>query len=83
MLAGGMALATSLAAQAAPTYQVTGTLRVDGGSTVRSWSCEAGTLNARVTGAEGSTLSIAQVAEAVRSLELDVPTGTSTATTTR
>jgi polyisoprenoid-binding protein YceI len=75
MLTGGMAVATSLAAQAAPTFQVTGTLRVDGGSTVRSWSCEAGTLNARVTGAEGATLSLAQVAQAVRSVQLDVPTG--------
>ncbi len=67
-------MATSVAAQAAPTYQVTGSLRVDGGSTVRSWSCEAGTLNARVTGAEGATLSLAEVAQAVRAVQLDVPT---------
>jgi polyisoprenoid-binding protein YceI len=73
-LATGLAVASSLAAQAAPSYQVAGTLRVDGGSTVRSWSCEAGTLNAQVTGAAGATLALSEVAQAVQAVQLVVPT---------
>jgi polyisoprenoid-binding protein YceI len=74
LLATGLAVASSLAAQAAPSYQVTGTLRVDGGSTVRSWSCEAQGLNAQVTGTPQAALSLAQVAGAVQSVQLVVPT---------
>ena len=74
LLATGLAVASSLAAQAAPSYQVAGTLRVDGGSTVRSWSCEAGTLNAQVTGAAGATLALSEVARAVQAVQLVVPT---------
>jgi polyisoprenoid-binding protein YceI len=66
-------LPTSASAQAGSPFQVSGSLRVDGGSTVRSWSCDAKTLQARVTSAPGATLQIAQLGNAVRTVELDVP----------
>jgi polyisoprenoid-binding protein YceI len=66
-------LPAAVSAQAGPSFQVSGTLRVDGGSTVRSWSCEAKTLQARVTSAPGATLQIGTLGDAVRAVELDVP----------
>lgn len=74
LLVGGLFAAASLSAQDAPRHEVTGTLRVDGGSTVRSWSCDATSLEARVTGNPGAPLTLADVAGAVRTVELDIPT---------
>jgi polyisoprenoid-binding protein YceI len=71
---GLAASASLLSAQGTPAYDVSGSLRVDGGSTVRSWSCEAGQISARVAGAAGSTLTLADVAGAVQSVQFDVPT---------
>jgi polyisoprenoid-binding protein YceI len=66
-------LPTALFAQTGSPFQVSGSLRVDGGSTVRAWSCEAQTLQTRVTSAAGATLQISSLASAVRTVELDVP----------
>ncbi|CAN5690223.1 YceI family protein [soil metagenome] len=74
ILAAGLSFAPPpAAAQAAPGYTVTGTLRVDGGSTVRSWSCEATTMSARMTGTPGSSLALGQLANAVSALQFEVP----------
>jgi polyisoprenoid-binding protein YceI len=62
-------------AQSGATYQVTGNLRVDGGSTVRSWSCEATTLNAQVAAAPGASLALNGLEGAVQSLRLEIPSG--------
>lgn len=64
-----------LAAQdGAAAFAVTGTLRVDGGSTVRSWSCEASTLDVRIDANPGASLTSEGVAAAVRALQVAVPT---------
>jgi len=76
LLAAGLSVAPQpAAAQAAPGYTVSGTLRVDGGSTVRSWSCDAQSMTARITGAPGTSLALGQLAGAVSSLQFEVPTG--------
>jgi len=76
LLAAGLAVAPPPAlAQSGVSYQVTGDLRVDGGSTVRSWSCEATTVNAQVAGAPGASLALTGLAGAVQSLRLEIPSG--------
>jgi polyisoprenoid-binding protein YceI len=57
----------------AQNYAVTGQLRVDGGSTVRSWSCEAKTVTTRITPRPGEGSFLQRLGQAVQSLELDVP----------
>jgi len=76
LLAAGLAWAPAPAlAQSGTSYQVTGNLRVDGGSTVRSWSCEATSLDAQVAGAPGASLALRGLDGAVQSLRLEIPSG--------
>lgn len=70
-----VAVPTPAMGQTGASYQVTGDLRVDGGSTVRSWSCEATTLNAQITGAPGASLALNGLEGAVQSLRLEIPSG--------
>lgn len=57
----------------AQNFNVTGQLRVDGGSTVRSWSCEAKTVTTRITPRPGEGSFLQRLGQAVQALELDVP----------
>lgn len=55
-------------------FQVTGQLRVDGGSTVRSWSCEATTIHTRMTARPGEGTFMDRLGDAVQALSLEIPT---------
>jgi polyisoprenoid-binding protein YceI len=57
----------------AQNFAVTGQLRVDGGSTVRSWSCEAKTVTTRITPRPGEGNFLERLGQAVQALDLDVP----------
>jgi hypothetical protein len=58
----------------AGTPQVTGKLWIEGGSTVRSWDCEAKELQVRVTAREGLTaLAIEGLGEVVTAMQVQIP----------
>lgn len=60
-------------AQATGDAVVTGRLWIEGGSTVRSWDCEAGALEVTLTAVNGSDLALDGLGDAVSGLDVRVP----------
>ena len=70
----GTVMLTASSAVAPITFQPESKLWVDGTSTVRSYTCRAGTLDGSVTAAGGdATLAIAELQKAVRTVDVSVP----------
>ncbi len=72
--AGFLALAPAESAAQDPGLQVSGKLWIEGGSTVRSWDCEAKEIQVRATTREGlEALGIEGLADAVTAMQVQIP----------
>ncbi len=72
-LATGALQPPGAAAQGPPEMDITGTLWVEGGSTVRSWDCQAGEVQAEVTPGPAARLALSELADVVSGLDVRVP----------
>ncbi|TVP45724.1 MAG: YceI family protein [Gemmatimonadales bacterium] len=74
LVAAGLSLAPpGASAQAAPGYDTSGTVRVDGGSTLRAWGCDARRLNVTIAATPEGTLALDELENAVSALSFEIP----------